>query len=138
MRAVLDTNVVVSALIWGGKPFTLCQAAAEGDALLFTSLVLLDELRSVLARGHLAIRLQSRLSSVERAVALYGCLATVVTPSDTPRVVPGDPDDDHVIAAAVTASADMIVSGDQHLLTLRTHLGIRIVTPADAAASLMR
>jgi predicted nucleic acid-binding protein len=80
MRAVLDTNGVVSALIWGGKPFTLCQAAAEGDALLFTSLVLLDELRSVLARGHLAIRLQSRLSSVERAVALYGCLATVVTP----------------------------------------------------------
>ncbi len=96
MRAVLDTNVVVSALIWGGKPFSLIQAAAEGELFLFTSPPLLAELREVLARPHLASRLEQLRSSVEQALALYGDLALPVIPASVPRVVPGDPDDDHV------------------------------------------
>ena len=47
-----------------------------------------------------------------------------------PRVVPDDADNDHVIACAVAARADIIVSGDKHLLNLREYRGIRIVTPA--------
>jgi predicted nucleic acid-binding protein len=57
-----------------------------------------------------------------------------VTPAATPRVVADDPDDDHVIAAAIAAQADLIVSGDRHLLTLGAHAGIPIVTPAQALA----
>jgi len=67
-------------------------------------------------------------------MTLYGSLTTSVSPSDTPRVVPGDPDDDHVIAVGVTAEADLIVSGDRHLLTLGTHRGMRILTRAEALA----
>jgi hypothetical protein len=132
MRAVLDTNVVVSALIWGGTPFTLLQAATEGDLLLYTSPALLVELRDVLARSHLASRLERQRSSIEQALALYAGLAASVTPAAIPRIVPDDPDDDHVIAAAVTANADLLVSGDRHLLALGTHQAIRIVTPAEA------
>ncbi len=116
MRAVLDTDVVVSALIWGGKPFALFQAATEGGLLLYTSPVLPEELRDVLTRGHLASRLERRRSSVEQALALYARLATSVTPTIIPRVVDGDPDDDHVIAAAIAAGAALVVSGDNHLL----------------------
>lgn len=133
MRAVLDTNVVVSALIWGGKPFALLQAAAEGDPLLFTSSVLLAELREVLTRRHLATRLENRRLSVELALTSYARLAVLVAPDMVPRVVPGDPDDDHVIAAAVAARADCIISGDRHLLSMGGHGRIRIVSPDQAA-----
>jgi len=48
MRVVLDTTVVVSALVWGGAPFKLLQAATNGDIDLYTSPVLMAELREVL------------------------------------------------------------------------------------------
>jgi len=55
-----------------------------------------------------------------------------VSPPAAPREVPGDPDDDQVIVAAVAAGADLLVSGDHHLLALGSHQNIRIVTPAEA------
>ncbi len=138
MRAVLDTNVVVSALIWGGKPRGLLESATNGDLLLYTSPVLLDELRDVLTRGQLAARLDRRRSTVEQALDLYAGLTDCLTPAAVPRVVLGDPDDDHVIAAAVAARADLIVTGDNHLLRLEAHGAIRIVSPHDALGILRR
>lgn len=55
-----------------------------------------------------------------------------MTPLAIPPVIATDADDDHVIATAVEAAADLLVSGDRDLLALGTHLGIRIVTPAEA------
>jgi putative PIN family toxin of toxin-antitoxin system len=133
MRVVLDTNVVVSALIWGGTPFRLIQAATAGEIELYTSPVLLEELREVLARGHLAAKLVEQRSSVEAAIGLYGELAIRVSPLATPRTVPGDADDDHVVAVAVAARADLIVSGDKaHLIPLGSVEGISIVSSAQA------
>jgi len=65
VRFVLDTNVVVSAVIWGGLPFRLLQAATEGDIELYTSPALLAELRAVLGREHLASRLARQQASVD-------------------------------------------------------------------------
>jgi len=132
MRAVLDTNVVVSALIWGGTPFALFEAATAGDLLLYTSPALLEELRDVLTRSHLASRLESRRTSIEQALALYATLATTVEPATILRIVANDSDDDEVIAAAIEAKADIIVSGDRHLLALGQHMGIRLMKPAEA------
>jgi len=70
MRAVLDTNVVVSALIWGGNPLALLEAAAEGRIELFTSPVLLAELETVLRRPHLMRRLRSVRGDVRLALRL--------------------------------------------------------------------
>ena len=53
-----------------------------------------------------------------------------------PRVVPGDPDDDQIVAAAVAAEADLLVSGGRHLLALGRYRDIRIVTPAEAVGLL--
>ena len=132
MRLVLDTNVVVSALIWGGVPYKLIEAAAAGDIELVTSSALLAELREVLGREHLASRLAEQRSSVEQAIGFYGELAISVSPLATPRVVPGDADDDHVIAAAVAGDAEIVVSGDRHLLSMGSYQGIGIVNAAEA------
>ena len=132
MRVVLDTNVVVSALLWGGVPYKLIEAAAAGEIELITSPALLTELRNVLSREHLASRLAAQRSTVEQAIAFYAELVISVSPLSTPRVVPGDVDDDHVIAAALAGTAEIVISGDRHLLSLGSHEGIDIDHPADA------
>ena len=132
MRLVLDTNVVVSAVIWGGMPYRLLQAATDGDVELYTSPALLAELRSVLVREHLASRLTRQQSSVEQAIHFYGELAISVSPLVVSHPVPRDADDDQVIAAALAAQADLIVSGDNDLLSLGQYQGITIVMPAQA------
>jgi len=133
-RLVLDTNIVVSALIWGGEPYKLIRAATEGDVALYTSPALLAELFEVLGRPHLSSRLAAQHSSVEQAIRQYGELAISVTPLDTPRAVPNDPDDDHVIAVALTGQVELIVTGDRHLLSLLDHQGIDIVRVGEALA----
>jgi putative PIN family toxin of toxin-antitoxin system len=132
VRFVLDTNVVISVLVWGGVPYKLFEAAVAGDIELVSSPALLAELRDVLSREHLALRLAKQWPTVEQAIALYAELAINISPLTTPRVVPGDIDDDHVIAAAVAGTAEAIVSGDRHLLGLGNHQGIAIVKAADA------
>jgi predicted nucleic acid-binding protein len=66
-------------------------------------------------------------------VAQYSALVTLVSPTQVPRVIEHDVDDDQVIAAAVAAQADLIVSGDRkHLLPMGSHAGIPIVNAAEA------
>lgn len=132
MRLLLDTNVVVSALLWGGTPYRLLQLAVEGEVELFTSPVLAAELGEILARPHLAAKLIEQGTTADAVMTLYQEFARAVSPLFVPRVVPNDPDDDHVIACALAAQADIIVSGDKHLLGLREYQGMPIVTAAQA------
>ncbi len=133
VRIVLDTNVVVSALLWRGTPHRLRDTIRQHPSTqLFTSAALLDELARVLARPFAAKRLALIGTSARTLITDYALAADLVTPLAVPPVIAADPDDDRVIAAAVAATADLIVSGDSHLLDLGTHRTIRIVTPADA------
>lgn len=132
MRLVLDTNVVVSAIVWGGVPFQLLQAAAAGTAALYTSPVLIEELRGVLARNHLASRLARQRRSVDQAVEFYARLCQMLEPLDVPRIVLNDPDDDYLVAAAVAARAHLIVSGDKHLLNLKDRIAIPVLKASEA------
>jgi uncharacterized protein len=123
---------VVSAVVWGGLPYRLLQAATDGDIELYTSPALLAELRAVLSREHLASRLARQQASVVEAIRFYGDLAISVSPLTVPRAVPRDADDDQVIAAAIAANADTIVTGDADLLSMGSYQGIQIITAAQA------
>lgn len=129
LRLVLDTNVVVAGLLWNGPPRLLLQAAIDGEADLFSSAVLLDELAHTLGYSKFTKRIESFGTSIAALVAQYTALVSLVAPASVPRVVVNDADDDHVIAAAVAARAELIVTGDRkHLLPIGTHQGIAIVT----------
>ena len=133
MRLVLDTNVVLSGLLWRSHPRHLLDLAKEGTVSLYTSSALLDELADVLSREKWVAMLTTKETHAAFLMQRYGVLAKVVRPNDIGRVVPNDPDDDAVIACALAARADLIVSGDKHLHSLGgEYKGIPIVTPAQA------
>jgi uncharacterized protein len=133
LRIVLDTNVVLSALLWRGKPYRFLEAIVQrGDIRLFSSPALLAELADVLSRPSPSKQLAVIGRSAREVLTDYLEIIEVVEPRDVPRVVPGDADDDHVIAAAVTAYAALIVSGDSDLLSMGCHQGTEILTAAMA------
>ena len=134
MRLVLDTNVVVSALLWGGNPERLIAAAGEGTVELFTSSSLLAELAGLLGRAKLAAQLERKGLRAEDVLARYLELAQLI---DAPPIEESrlrDPDDAAVLACAAAAHADSIVSGDADLQTLVRYRGIEILSPAQAIA----
>lgn len=131
MKVVADTNVVVSGLLWLGNPGRLLESAAHRQISLYTSPVLVTELRDTLSYNRLAARVQRSGLTVDELLRRYLNVAVIVQPSATPHVA-RDPDDDHVLACAEECAADLIVSGDSDLLTLERFKGIEIVTAAQA------
>lgn len=89
MRIALDTNVVLSALLWRGTPYRLLDAIRQrGKARLFTSPALLDELADVLTRPSATKRLALIGRTAREVLADYVEAAEVVEPEQVPRVVP--------------------------------------------------
>jgi uncharacterized protein len=136
MRVVADTNVVVSGLLWQGPSRLVLDAARAGTLALFTTAVLLAELEDVLGREKFAKRLASVGITPHDLVLGYAALASVIEPATVEPVVFADPNDDAVIACAVAAQGEVIVSGDNHLLDLKRYQDIRILTVAELVAEL--
>ncbi|MFN2595153.1 MAG: putative toxin-antitoxin system toxin component, PIN family [Actinomycetota bacterium] len=124
MRVLLDTNVLVSAILFGGVPRDVLRAVIDGRIRIVSSAHLLDELEDILVAKFGF----SKAAAVETRSELE-VLADLVEPPDVPKVC-RDPDDDHVLAAALTGRVDLIVTGDRDLLVLEWYNGLEIVTPA--------
>ena len=131
MRVVADTNIIVSGLLWRGKPRRILDAARTGDINLFTTAVLLAELEDVLSREKFAERLAAAGVVPHDLVLGYAALASVIEPAEIEPVILADPDDDAVISCAVAAHSEVIVSGDSHLLDLKQYQDMRIVRAAE-------
>ncbi len=135
MRLVLDTNVVVAGLLWTGFPHQLLDRAIDEAVSLCSSPMLVDELTRVLHYPKFAERISKFGTTPSALVAQYYALVTLLSPGEAPRVIEHDADDDHVLACAVAADAELIVSGDSHLHRLGgEYQGIPIVTAAEAVS----
>ncbi len=123
MRVLLDTNVLVSAFLYGGVPREILLPVAVGGYELITSVALVAELQDVLLQkfGVPPTVVAAFRSELESS-------ATIVQPAKRPELL-DDPLDDEVLAVAAAASAQFIVSGDRHLLAVGSHEGASIFTP---------
>jgi len=137
LKAVLDTNVIVSGtIIDTGIPFELLKAWREQKWNLITSPQILQEVQRVLTLPRISQVYAPTGQDITDLIRLLTHRATLVPGRLTiPRTV-RDPEDDHLLACAKEGAADYIVSGDQDLLTLTSYEGIPIVTPAAFAAIL--
>ena len=131
MRVVLDTNILIGALITKGTPpDRLYQAWLRGEIELVTSTAQMAEIAEVLARP----RLQKYLDAGEAAAIVENIDTRALVLDETPSVdLSPDPKDNPILAAAIAGHADMIVSGDKrHMLALEEVEGIPVVTAREA------
>jgi len=131
LRAVLDANVLISALIRPAGPrgqILLCLLRDRAFDLV-ASPATLEELRSSLRYPKVRKYLNLSETEIDLWVAALRVVAVIVEGRASRRVVAADPADDIYLAAATDGLADYIVSGDRHLLDLEVHEGIRILSP---------
>ncbi len=126
MRVVADTNVLVSAIVFGGLPDRLVELAAEGHLQLVLSPPLIRELREVL-------RLKFGFSDAAayQAETILRRAGIMVEPQRGVAIISEDPEDNRVLEAALAGDAEIIVSGDRHLLSLGKFGTIPIISPRE-------
>jgi hypothetical protein len=134
IRAVLDTNVWVSAILTpGNPPARILEFALTGKMRLLVSPGIIREIGQVLKYPKVKKTLRKhRITSQEvDAVILKLLKAAIITPGEIlAEAVSADPADDMIIACALEGQADFIISGDHHLTDLEDYQGIKIVAPA--------
>jgi len=123
LRVVLDTNVLVSAIISDGKPRELLRKGISKEFCIITSDLILRELGIVIRRP----KFKTSEDEVHRIILALMQTAEIVEVVSQFNVVEEDPKDDMVVKTAYDGRADFIVSGDSHLLALRNFRGISIV-----------
>jgi putative PIN family toxin of toxin-antitoxin system len=131
-RVVLDTNVLVSVTISStAAPDRIYQSWKRGKFSVCTSPALLEELKEVLSRPEIKNHQWMHPEEVDELISLYRRTAVLGTGEKVVYVIEDDPDDDYVLSAALETDADVIVSGDHHLLELKSFRGIDIRTPSE-------
>ena len=124
-RVVFDTNVLVSATLSRGKPYTVLELAERGDIDSVTSPDIIDELEDVLSRE----RLLFESEQIDEVVGKILSMSELVVSEMDLEAVEDDPDDDKILECAVAGNADYIVSGDSHLLDIEEYRGVEILSP---------
>lgn len=132
MKVVLDTNIFVSAILFGGKPRRILESAFERKFDICVSEAMLRELEGVLRR--LKFGLDPEI--VRTVMIEIRDIAEWIVPVKRHFAVKNDPDDDMIIDCAVAAEADYIVTGDAHLLALKKFGRIILLNPEDFAGRL--
>jgi putative PIN family toxin of toxin-antitoxin system len=127
-RVVLDTNIFISAVLFSGRTSQLVKLWQEGRILVLMSPEVLKEYVKVLAYPKFKLAKQEIKSVIEQELLPF---VEPVRVSKATRVIAEDPSDDKFLALAIEGKANLVLSGDKHLLGLNEYGGIKIVTAED-------
>lgn len=125
-KIVLDTNVYISAFLFGGIPEKIIELAIKDAVKLFISAPILDELKEkLIEKFHYpeeeADKILNTILLISQLVKVKGSLKNIST----------DPDDDIILETSKVSGSEYLITGDQHLLQLKKYEGIKILKPAD-------
>lgn len=129
-RVVVDTNIFISGLLWGGTPGRVLQALIEGRAVLLTSDEILNELERKLNHPKFSLRVAIHGLSPKQVVNDIKNIAELVVPQPVSTDAVRDRKDIMILACAVGGKANSIISGDRDLTTVGSYSGIPIFTAA--------
>ncbi|OGY09414.1 MAG: putative toxin-antitoxin system toxin component, PIN family [Candidatus Blackburnbacteria bacterium RIFCSPHIGHO2_01_FULL_43_15b] len=126
-RVVFDTNIFISAILFGSAPRELLELARSMDIQLVTSNDILLELAEKL-HG----KFKWNEEEVKEVIAGIGMFAEVIKPKIKIAKITTDPEDNRILECAVEGKADFIISGDKrHVLSLKEFKGVKIFSPRD-------
>ncbi|HIK46860.1 MAG TPA: putative toxin-antitoxin system toxin component, PIN family [Leptolyngbyaceae cyanobacterium M65_K2018_010] len=131
MNVVIDTNIWISGLLWGGPPGQVLQLVRQGQLTAYTSPAQLEELARTFSKPKLQPKLQQLGTDADSAIEAIREVAQVIIAPLLPIDRLRDPDDASILAIAIAATADSLISGDLDLLTLAEISGIPILPPQD-------
>ena len=136
LQVVVDTNLVVSAFLWGGSPETLISALLTRGIPMLTTSAMIDELDATLRKPKFDSRFRAKGITPEELMEGYRQMTQVVSPAKIPGESVRDPKDRIILAAAVGGSATHLISGDKDLTTLQQYHEVTILTVAQFLAML--
>jgi putative PIN family toxin of toxin-antitoxin system len=126
MRIVIDTNVISSAVFFGGRPYQLLRYIMENYVEVVASKEIVDEYEEII------LRLQQKYPAITTKIPFHDILAKLeIIRVSSDIHVSRDPDDDKFISCAVDGKCLYIVSGDSDLVSIGKYEGIEILTVAD-------
>lgn len=128
LKAVLDTNMLISGILWRGIPFQLLKWAEEGRLRIYTSLEILDEVYRVLHYPKFEQYIDKQKASSRELFAKIASLCTIIQVEQVVSGVCSDTDDEKFLSCALAANVEVLVSGDKHLLELKQYHSVRILT----------
>jgi putative PIN family toxin of toxin-antitoxin system len=127
VKVVLDTNVLISAIMFGGKSRDILEMGISGKIKIAVSQDILKELAEVL----IGKKFRTPIAFVQQTIHELSEIAELVIVTDKINAVKNDPDDNRILECAVSAKADYIVSGDSDLVTLKNFKKIKILSPGN-------
>ncbi len=127
VKVVLDTNIYISAILFGRKPEEIRKLSQEGKIELLVSEAIIAEVAEVLRK-----KFDWESWQISQVIDEIRETTTLVIPNQTLSVIKKDEDDNRVLECAVEGKAHYIISGDKrHLLPLKEYQGINILSPAE-------
>jgi len=131
MKVVLDTNVLISALLWKGKLASLYRLINQRKITLCFSKATLMELTRVIHYPQIITKARKEKINLEKVVKLLISNSILVHPKEMPSIIKKDSFDNNFLACALSSQASFIISGDKHLLKVKEFKGVLILPPKE-------